>query len=136
MPLRVIFAGLSAGVLSWLPLAAPAQTTPCISCSIAQQNAAISAATNRVLVQSQLQSDLEYRLGTQQNTLQNQQLLYTLQLRSALDQNDWAMRQILMQEQLNLLQLRTWRPPVSPRKRRSTRTKLRRRRAREYQSRN
>lgn len=116
MLLRILLACLWAGVLFGLPLAAPAQTAPCISCAIAQQNAAISAATNRVLVQTQLQSDLQTRLNTQQTTLQNQQLLNTLQLRSSLDQNDWAMRQILMQEQLNLLQLRSAQPPAKPAK--------------------
>lgn len=100
--------------LGGLPLAALAQTAPCISCAIAQQNAAISAATNRVLVQQQLQSDLSGRLGAQRATLEAQQYLYTQQLRSSLDQNDWAMRQILMQEQLNLLQLRVAPLPAKP----------------------
>jgi hypothetical protein len=103
---------LSLAMLCSLPLAASAQTAPCISCAIARQNAAISAATNRVLVQQQLQSDLVNRLGTQQTTLQNQQQLSTMQLQSSLDQNDWALRQILMQEQLNLLQLQSTQPRV------------------------
>ena len=92
-------------VLGGLPLAGRAQTTPCISCAIARQDAAISAATNRAVVQQQLQADLQTRLATQQATLQNQQSLSTLQLQSSLNQNDWAMRQLLLQEQLNLLKL-------------------------------
>lgn len=93
---------LSLAVLGGLPLAGRAQTVPCISCTIARQDAAISAATNRAIVQQQLQSDLQTRLGTQQATLQNQQALSTMQIQSSLLQNDWAMRQILLQEQLNV----------------------------------
>ena len=37
--------------------------------------------------------------------MQNQALLNTLMLRSSLDANDAAIRQVLLQEQLNLLQL-------------------------------
>ena len=111
MRLRTSLVALLLAVPAGLPLAASAQTTPCISCSIAQQNAAISAATTRVLVHQPLQSDLLNRLGTQQTTLQTQQLLNQLQIRSSLDQNDWAIRQILLQEQLNLLQLRSVSPP-------------------------
>jgi hypothetical protein len=102
---RIFAAALSLAVLGGLPLAVQAQTVPCISCAIARQDAAVSAATNRAIVQQQLQSDLQTRLGTQQATLQNQQALNTLQLQSSLLQNDWAMRQLLMQEQLNILQL-------------------------------
>jgi len=103
-------AALSLVVLGGLPLAVHAQTVPCISCDIAEQNAAIQAATNRAIVQQQLQSDLQTRLGTQQlrlqnQQLQNQQLLNTLQLQSSLNQNDWALRQILLQEQINILRL-------------------------------
>src|SRR5690348_3516181 len=100
---RLRFAVLSLAVLAGLPLAAPAQTAPCISCAIAEENAAIQAATNRLLVQQQLQSDLQNRIRTQQSTLQTQQLLNTLRLQSSLDQNDWAMQQILLQERLNIL---------------------------------
>ncbi|HEX5273731.1 MAG TPA: hypothetical protein VFW34_00450 [Candidatus Rubrimentiphilum sp.] len=96
---------LSLAVLGGLPLAGLAQTVPCISCAIARQDAAISAATNRAIVQQQLQADLQTRLGTQQATLQNQQALSTMQIQSSLLQNDWAMRQILLQEQLNILKL-------------------------------
>ena len=113
MQLRKFLGALLLAVPCGLPLAALSQTTtPCVSCSIAQQNAAISAATNRVLVQQQLQSDLLIRLGTQQTAVQNQQMLNQLQIRSSLDQNDWAIRQILLQEQLNLLQLRQSAPPA------------------------
>ena len=98
-------AALSLAVLSGLPLAVRAQTVPCISCAIARQDAAISAATNRAIVQQQLQSDLQTRLGTQQATLQNQQMLSTMQIQSSLLQNDWAMRQLLLQEQVNILKL-------------------------------
>jgi hypothetical protein len=105
MVLRILAAALSVAVLSGLPLAGQAQTVPCISCAIARQDAAASAAANRAIVQQQLQSDLQTRLGAQQATLQNQQLLNTFQLQSSLNQNDWAMRQILLQEQLNLLRL-------------------------------
>jgi hypothetical protein len=108
-------AALSLAVLSGLPLAASAQTVPCISCAIARQDAAISAATNRAIVQQQLQSDLQTRLGAQQTTLQNQQLLNTLQLQSSLSQNDWAMRQILLQEQLNILRLEASQRAARPR---------------------
>ena len=104
--MRSIYAAaLSLAVLGGLPLAGQAQTVPCISCAIARQDAAISAATNRAIVQQQLQSDLSNRLGTQQTTLQNQQSLSTMQLQSSLNQNDWAMRQILLQEQINILKL-------------------------------
>lgn len=104
--MRTLYAAaLSLGMLSSLPLAVQAQTVPCVSCAIARQDAAISAATNRAIVQQQLQADLSNRLGTQQATLQNQQLLNTLQLQSSLSQNDWAMRQILLQEQINILRL-------------------------------
>ncbi len=102
---RIFAVALSLAVLGSLPLAAQAQSTPCVSCAIARQNAAISAATNRAVVQQQLQSDLQARLGTQQTTLQNQQMLNTMQLQSSLLQNDWAIRQILLQEQVNLLRL-------------------------------
>jgi hypothetical protein len=102
---RIFAAALSLAVLGGLPLAGQAQTVPCISCAIARQDAAISAATNRAIVQQQLQSDLSNRLGTQQATLQNQRTLNTLQLQSSLLQSDWAMRQLLMQERLNILQL-------------------------------
>jgi len=102
---KVFGAALSLVVLGGLPLAALAQTVPCISCDIAQQNAAIQAEMNRAIVQQQLQSDLQTRLGTQQIRMQNQQLLNTLQLQSSLNQNDWAMRQILLQEQINILRL-------------------------------
>jgi hypothetical protein len=102
---RIFAAALSVAVLGSLPLATQAQTTPCISCAIARRDAAASAAANRAIVQQQLQSDLQTRLSTQQATLQTQQILTTLQLQSSLLQNDWAMRQILMQEQLNLLRL-------------------------------
>jgi len=92
-------------MLSSLPLAVQAQATPCISCEIAEQNAAIAAAANRALVQQQLQSDLQLRLGTQQTAMQNQQMLSTLRLQSSLLQNDWAIRQILLQQQINILRL-------------------------------
>jgi hypothetical protein len=98
-------AGLLLAVPAGLPLAAYAQTVPCISCEIAEQNAAIQAAANRAIVQQQLQTDLQTRLGAQQIRLQNQQLLNTLQLQSSLGQNDWAIRQILLQEQINILRL-------------------------------
>ena len=92
-------------MLGSLPLAARAQTTPCVSCDIAEQNAAIAAATNRAIVQQQLQADLQNRRQLQQTMLQNQQLLNTLRLQSSLDANDWAIRQILLQQQINLLRL-------------------------------
>ncbi len=98
-------AALSLVVLGGLPLAVQAQTAPCVSCAVARRDAAISAATNRAIVQQQLQSDLQTRLGAQQTTLQNQQTLSTLQVQSSLSQNDWAMRQILLQEQINILRL-------------------------------
>ena len=96
---------LSLVVLGSLPLAASAQTASCVSCAIARRDAAAQSAANRALVQQQLQADLQTRLQTQQASLQNQQMLNTLNLRSSLDQNDAAIRQILLQEQLNLLQL-------------------------------
>lgn len=96
---------LSLAILGGLPLAAHAQSVPCISCAIARQDAAISAATNRAIVQQQLQSDLQTRLGAQQATLQNQQTLSSMQIQSSLLQNDWAMRQLLLQEQVNILKL-------------------------------
>ncbi len=102
---QLIAAALSLAVVDGLPLAVSAQSTPCISCAIARRDAAIQAATNRAIVQQQLQADLQNRLGAQQATLQNQQMLNTLMLRSSLDQNDTAIRQILLQEQLNLLDL-------------------------------
>jgi hypothetical protein len=105
MAYRFLVAALWVVVLGGLPLAGQAQTVPCTSCAIARQDAAISAATNRAIVQQQLQSDLSNRLGTQQTTLQNQQSLSTFQLQSSLNQNDWAMRQILLQEQINILKL-------------------------------
>jgi hypothetical protein len=101
-------------MLGSLPLAASAQTVPCVSCAIARQNAAISAATNRAIVQQQLQSDLQARLSAQQTTLQNQQMLSTMQLQSSLLQNDWAIRQILLQEQVNLLKLQASERLVKP----------------------
>ncbi len=105
--MRQKFAGLalSLAVLSGLPLAVQAQTVPCISCDIAEQNAAIQAATNRAIVQQQLQSNLQMQINVQQNTMLRQQLLNTLQMQSSLSQNDWALRQILLQEQLNILKL-------------------------------
>lgn len=102
---RIFAAALSLAVLGSLPLAGRAQTAPCISCAIARENAAISAATNRAIVQQQLQSDLQVRLGTQQAMLANQQALSTMGIQSSLLQNDWAMQQILMQERLNLFRL-------------------------------
>jgi hypothetical protein len=105
MGYRIFAVALSLAMLGSLPLAARAQATPCVSCAIARQNAAIQAATNRAIVQQQLQSDLQARLGAQQTTLQNQQMLSTMQLQSSLLQNDWAIRQILLQEQVNLLKL-------------------------------
>jgi len=97
-------AALSLAVLGSLPLAAWAQATPCISCEISEQNAAIQAA-NRAIVHEQLQADLQNRRQLQQTMLQNQQLLNTLRLQSSMDANDWAIRQILLQQQINLLRL-------------------------------
>ncbi len=105
---------LSLAILGSLPLAGQAQSTPCISCAIAQQNAAIQAATNRAIVAQQLQSDLQLRLGAQQATLQNQQMLSTMQIESSLLMNDWAIRQILLQQQLNRLKLQGSARPVQP----------------------
>ena len=105
MAFRLAGVALSLAVLSGLPLAVRAQTVPCISCDIAQQNAAIQAEMNRAIVQQQLQSDLQTRLGTQQSSLLRLQLLNTLQRQSSLNQNDWAMRQILLQEQINIFRL-------------------------------
>jgi hypothetical protein len=102
---RILAVALSLAMLGSLPLAAKAQSTPCVSCAIARQNAAISAATNRAIVQQQLQSDLQARLSAQQTTLQNQQMLSTMQIQSSLLQNDWAIRQILLQQQINILRL-------------------------------
>ncbi len=102
---KMFAAALSLAVLGGLPLATQAQTAPCVSCAVARRDAAISAATNRAIVQQQLQSDLQMRLGAQQTTLQNAQNLSALQVQSSLLQNDWAMREILLQEQLNILQL-------------------------------
>src|SRR5947209_16106201 len=107
---------LSLAVLGGLPLAVQAQTVPCISCSIADQNAAIQAATNRAIVQQQLQSDLQAQIGTQQSAMLRQQLINTLQLQSSLGQNDWAMRQILLQEQINILRLEARQRAVKPKK--------------------
>jgi hypothetical protein len=101
-------------MLGGLTIAAHAQTTPCISCEIAEQNAAIQAATNRALVQQQLQADLQLRLGTQQTALQTQQILSALRLQSSLLQNDWAIRQILLQQQINLLKLQASERPLKP----------------------
>ncbi len=84
---------LSLAVLGGLPLAARAQTVPC------------AFATNRAIIQQQLQSDLQAQIGAQQSTMVRQQILNTLELQSSLNHNDWAMRQILLQEQLNILRL-------------------------------
>lgn len=88
-----LFGVLSLAVLFGLPLAGLAD------------DADVQAALNRAIVQQQLQADLQSRLATQQAALQTEQLLSTLRLRSSLDQNDAAIRQILLQQQLNLLQL-------------------------------
>ncbi|HET9392638.1 MAG TPA: hypothetical protein VFO29_03790 [Candidatus Rubrimentiphilum sp.] len=88
-----LFAFLLLAVLCGLPIAGFAD------------DADVQAALNRAIVQQQLQADLQSRLATQQAALQTQQLLSTLQLRSSLVQNDAAIRQILLQQQLNLLQL-------------------------------
>jgi hypothetical protein len=88
-----LLAVLSLAVLFGLPLAGLAD------------DADTQAALNRAIVQQQLQADLQSRLAAQQAALQTQQLLSTLRLRSSLDQNDAAIRQILLQQQLNLLQL-------------------------------
>lgn len=96
---------LSLALLFGLPLAARAQTTPCISCEIARNEAAVQAASNRILVQTQLQQDLSNRLSTQQLILDNQRMMNALNISNQLDSNDWAIRQILLQQQLNLLQL-------------------------------
>jgi len=85
---------LSLAVLCGLPLAALAD------------DADVQAALNRAIVQQQLQADLQSRLATQQAALQNEQLLNTLRLRSSLDRNDAAIRQIMLQQQLNLLRQR------------------------------
>src|SRR5437588_556667 len=84
---------LTLAVLCGLPLAALAD------------DADVQAALNRAIVQQQLQADLQSRLAMQQAALQNEQLLNTLRLRSSLDQNDAAIRQIMLQQQLNLLRL-------------------------------
>jgi hypothetical protein len=84
---------LSLAVLCGLPLAALAD------------DADVQAALNRAIVQRQLQADLQSRLAAQQAALQNEQFLNTLRLRSSLDQNDAAIRQIMLQQQLNLLRL-------------------------------
>jgi hypothetical protein len=105
MVLKMFMGALSLAVLGSWPLAVQAQTTPCVSCEIAEQNAAVQAAANRAVVQQQLQADLQNRRQLQQTMLQNQQLLNTLRLQSSLDANDWAIRQILLQQQINLLRL-------------------------------
>ena len=102
---RVLAAIFCTAVLGGSALVAQAQTVPCTACDIAEQNAAIAAAANRAIVQQQLQNDLRSTLGLQQSTILRQQLLNTLQLQSSLSANDWAMRQILLQEQINLLRL-------------------------------
>lgn len=106
MKRSALAAALSLAVLGGLPLAAYAQAVPCISCDIAEQNAAIQAATNRAIVQQQLQSDLQARLGAQQ--------IRPLQLQSSLGQNDWAIRQILLQEQINILRLEASQRAIKP----------------------
>lgn len=103
-------------MLGSLSLAASAQTTPCVSCAVARRDAAAQSAANRALVQQQLQADLQARLQAQQSALQSQQLLNTMNLRSSLDQNDAAIRQILLEEQLNLLQLQVHRAVKPPSK--------------------
>lgn len=95
MGVKLLFgAALSLAVLCGLPLAGLAD------------DADVQAAVNRAIVQQQLQADLQSRLAMQQAALVNQQLLNALNLRSSLDRNDAAIRQILLQQQLNLLQLR------------------------------
>ena len=116
----LVAAALSLAVLGGLPLAVQAQSVPCISCSIAEQNAAIQAAANRAIVQQQLQSDLQAQIGTQQSAMLRQQLLNTLQLQSSLGQNDSAMRQILLQEQLNILRLEASQRAVKPHAKKAT----------------
>lgn len=103
--MKRIAGALSLAVLFNLPLVASAQTTPCISCEIARNEAAIQAASNRIFVQTQLQQDLNTRLSTQQMILDNQRMRNALNISNQLDANDWAIRQILLQQQINLLQL-------------------------------
>lgn len=99
---RIAFA--LAAVLA-APSAAGAQQTPCTGCAIANAQAAAQMRANQTAVQSTLQNTLNAQLQAQASSLQAQALLRSLQQANALNAGTQELRQLLILQQLQLLQI-------------------------------
>ena len=101
-----ILGALAAGVLLTCAEAGAHQVTPCVGCAISRQQSAAQVRSNQATVSNILQNTQNSQLQTQANTLQAQALLRSLQLNSSMNASSDELQQLLLQEQLQILQIR------------------------------
>ena len=101
-----ILVALAAGVFLTCGAANAQQVTPCVGCAISRQQSAAQVRSNQATVSNTLQNTMNAQLQTQANALQAQALLRSLQLNGAMNASSDELQQLLLQEQLQILQIR------------------------------
>jgi hypothetical protein len=78
---------------------------PCPSCAISHVQSAEQVRTNQEIVRETLANSLNDRLQSQSSTLQTQATLRSLQLNDSMNASNLDVRQVLLQQQIELLQI-------------------------------
>ena len=105
-PMFRLIALCAAGALCLIEPALAQQTTPCVGCAIARQESAAQVRANQAIVQNALQNSMNAQLQSQANALETQALLRSLQLNGAMTAGSLELRQLLLQQQIILTQIR------------------------------